>query len=114
MIHASENELGTVRDILRKHFPGARVWVFGSRCRDVHKPYSDLDLAILGEDGSSLPADALNRAHEAFMASDLPYRVDLLDYNAASPAFRENVDNLHEEITLLSTLFQRQHKTTLL
>jgi len=89
MIHATEAELEIVRGILRRHVPDREVWVFGSRRRDGHRKFSDLDLIIRGERklGVSLWGDIKSD----FEDSDLPYRVDVLDWCELSPEFRAAV-----------------------
>lgn len=74
--------------ILAAHLPSdAKVWVFGSRATGRARRYSDLDLAI--NTGRPLTLDELARLTEAFCESDLPYRVDLVDWHTITPHFRE-------------------------
>jgi predicted nucleotidyltransferase len=42
-----------VRSLLSRHVPDREVWAFGSRAKATAKPFSDLDLVILGEPASS-------------------------------------------------------------
>jgi type I restriction enzyme S subunit len=79
-----------VRDILRKHVPGFEVWAFGSRARGRAKPWSDLDLAIISDTGLKLPVIA--RLQDDFSESDLPWRVDVVDWATTSPAFRSIIE----------------------
>ncbi len=77
-------------DILRAHLPPAiEVWVFGSRATGRARPYSDLDLAI--DAGRPLTLDEAARLSEAFSDSDLPYRVDVVDWQAIDDGFRRIV-----------------------
>ena len=41
-------QMRIVQNILRQHVPERLVWAFGSRATGQAKPYSDLDLAIIG------------------------------------------------------------------
>ncbi len=76
-----------VRDILAGLLPAnAKVWAFGSRTTGRAHQYSDLDLAIDAERRLSL--DELASLREAFSDSDLPFRVDVLDWQAADDRFR--------------------------
>jgi predicted nucleotidyltransferase len=76
-----------VRDILRAHLPEcAHVWVFGSRATGRARAYSDLDLAI--DAGRRLTLDEAAMLREAFSDSDLPYRVDIVDWHALDVRFR--------------------------
>lgn len=75
-----------VRRIIRGHIPGREVWVIGSRAVGTVKRYSDLDLVVLGDD--PLPRGVRTDLEEAFEESDLPFRVDLVEWAATSESFR--------------------------
>jgi len=69
-----------VLNILRANLPrSVKAWVFGSRTTGRARRYSDLDLAI--DVGRRLTLDEIARLTEAFSDSDLPYRVDLVDWH---------------------------------
>lgn len=74
------------RAILRRHVPQYEVWAFGSRATGKAKPFSDLDLAILTP--APLPLDVSAALAEDFSESDLPWKVDLVDWARTSEAFR--------------------------
>ncbi len=76
--------------LLREHVPECEVRAFGSRAAWTAKDYSDLDLAIVG----ARPIDwrTLGRLKEAFEESDLPMRVDVLDWHTISQSFREVIE----------------------
>ncbi len=59
---------------------------FGSRAKWQAKPYSDLDLAVITDQPLSLQVSAALSA--AFAESDLPWRVDVVDWATTSEAFR--------------------------
>jgi predicted nucleotidyltransferase len=86
MIDLRPEELAIVREILRRRVPGVEAWAFGSRARGTAKPHSDLDLALIGE--APLDGLALAELAEDFSASNLPFRVDVVDWAAAAPGFR--------------------------
>ena len=70
-----------VLTILGANLPhDAEAWVFGSRATGRARRYSDLDLAI--DAGRPLTLDELARLAEAFRESDLPYRVDIVDWRS--------------------------------
>lgn len=84
-------DLAIVQNILRGTLPGVtRVWVFGSRAKWTAKDSSDLDLAI----DAGRPLTSAERADlsEAFEESDLPYRVDVADFQTVTPEFRAVID----------------------
>jgi type I restriction enzyme S subunit len=67
--------------------PETKVWVFGSRATGHARPYSDLDLAI--DAGRPLTLDEMGVLAEAFSDSDLPFRVDIIDWRTLDPSFRK-------------------------
>ena len=79
-----------VLDILRAHLPhSAKAWVFGSRATGRARRYSDLDLAI--DAGRRLTLDEIAGLAEAFSDSDLPYRVDLVDWHDIDERWRQTI-----------------------
>jgi predicted nucleotidyltransferase len=96
VIAISEDSLNMVKNILSKTVPNCEVRAFGSRVKGTNREYSDLDLAIIGE--KKLGISALGDVQEAFMESTLPFRVDILDYNAISEKFQKVIDAEYEKI----------------
>ncbi len=76
-----------VRNILHQHVPEYAVWAFGSRAKGTAKPYSDLDLAIITDQALSLAVSAA--LENEFTESDLPWKVDIVDWATTSPSFRK-------------------------
>ncbi|AFN57573.1 putative nucleotidyltransferase [Zymomonas mobilis] len=87
------SELLTVKDILHQFIPDCEVWAFGSRTSDRVKPYSDLDLAIIGD--TFLPLLTHAQLEEAFSSSLLPWKVDILDWANADDRFRDLIRKNH-------------------
>jgi predicted nucleotidyltransferase len=96
-MHLHSNDIAIVRAILKELVPDLEVWIFGSR---VHgrtlKPFSDIDLAVISN--APLEMAVLDALKEAFTESDLPYRVDVVDFASASPAFRTIIEQEYEII----------------
>lgn len=89
-IALDQKQRNLVLQILKRHFPSEHFFVFGSRATLQNlKPFSDLDIAIQGED--VLSTATLARAKEDFSASDLPFKVDLVDLRAVPEFLRESV-----------------------
>lgn len=95
MIILSPEHLQLVRQILAEHIPECEVRVFGSRVKETQKPYADLDLVVIG---ARLAQAQLDELAESFIESDLPFRVDVLDWNRISEAFRAEIDAGYEVI----------------
>jgi len=83
-------QLALVREILHRHVPNLEVWAFGSRTRATAKPYSDLDLAILSDHPLDLAVQAA--LADEFSESDLPWKVDLVDWSTTSESFRRIIE----------------------
>jgi predicted nucleotidyltransferase len=86
MIDLAPEPLAVVRRLLAAQVPECEVRAFGSRVTGGAKPYSDLDLALCGP--ARLPLGRLAAVREAFAESDLPIRVDVIDWHAISENFR--------------------------
>lgn len=79
-----------VLNILGANLPqSTKAWVFGSRATGRARRYSDLDLAI--DAGRRLTLDETARLAEAFSDSDLPYRVDLVDWHDINDRWRQTI-----------------------
>ncbi|OUJ06304.1 nucleotidyltransferase family protein [Acetobacter malorum] len=89
----SPKEKLTVATLLKEFVPDKEVWVFGSRAKGTAKPYSDLDLAIIGEE--PLPLLVRVGLEEAFSSSLLPWKVDVLDWATTDAVFRDLIQKDH-------------------
>jgi uncharacterized protein len=96
MIDLSPKHLKTIQDILAEHVPDCEVRAFGSRVTGTTKKYSDLDLAVVGP--RRLDPDTLRLLKEAFEESDLPFRVDVIDWDATAESFRKVIEVKYEII----------------
>jgi predicted nucleotidyltransferase len=83
-----------VKAILQKHLAGIEVRAFGSRVRGTAKEWSDLDLAVVS--GEKLEPELLGALKIDFAESDLPFRVDILDWHDISPEFRVLIEEKYE------------------
>ncbi len=83
----SSAHLKIVCDILKKHVPDYSVWAFGSRVTGRAKPYSDLDLAVITDRPLALSVSAA--LMDDFSASDLPIKIDVVDWANTSEVFRK-------------------------
>lgn len=80
-----------VQRILQEHVPDLEVWAFGSRAKGSAKESSDLDLAIITDE--PLPIDTSLALNEAFSESDLPWKVDVVDWSGVSGFRRSVIEN---------------------
>lgn len=96
MIEVAPSHLRIVKTILRRRVPDCAVRVFGSRISGTAKSYSDLDLVIIGE--KKLPRKILHSLQDDFEESDLPFRVDVIDWHAISPEFQAVINKGYENL----------------
>lgn len=82
MIHMEAHHLEIVRDILKKH--PYTFYAFGSRVKGTQKKFSDLDLCFMEHISWSIRS----KIEEEFEESDLPFKVDIVDWNMCDESFR--------------------------
>ena len=78
--------LEKVLAILGRLVPSYEVRAFGSRVAETAAKFSDLDLAIMTEKPMDIGRLAILK--EAFKESNLPFKVDVLDWAATGESFR--------------------------
>jgi len=83
-------DLKAVQAILRRYIPDREIWAFGSRVSGKVKPFSDLDLAVMGS--APLPASILADLKDAFSESNLPFKVDVVDWAETKENFRKIIE----------------------
>jgi len=96
MIHIQKKEMQLILNILDKHGQDCEVLVFGSRLIGNHKPFSDLDIAFICK--NKLGLDRISNLEYEFSESDLPYRVDIVNYKRASKKFQKIIDSNNKKI----------------
>ena len=111
-IDVKPEHLKIVQNILEQYVPKLRVVAFGSRVSGTARQTSDLDLCIMAHE--CIPFETLGNLRDEFSLSNLPYKVDVIDWSTISPGFRKIVsansfDCLlikHGEMNLLHVLFR--------
>jgi predicted nucleotidyltransferase len=63
--------------------------VYGSRAKGTASPFSDLDLCCL----EPISRKTISTIKEEFYNSNLPYTVDIIDWNRCSPEFQACIKN---------------------
>jgi predicted nucleotidyltransferase len=89
-IDVNPHELDIVRAILRRHVPDREVVAFGSRATGTAKEFSDLDLAVMGDE--PVPHRVLGAMAGDFDESDLPFKVDIVEWATTSESFRKIIE----------------------
>jgi predicted nucleotidyltransferase len=89
-MQVSSKQIELISEILRANLKGNyRVFLYGSRIKGNARDNSDLDLAISAN--NKLKIRDLAFLNEAFMESDLPFIIDIHDYNTFSPKFLDHI-----------------------
>ncbi|MDR0869986.1 MAG: nucleotidyltransferase domain-containing protein [Planctomycetaceae bacterium] len=85
----SEKDLAVILSVFRKYSEVERAVLFGSRATGKHKPASDADFAL---EGQNITFRTLCRLAADFDESPLPYRVDLVLLNSSvAPELLEQI-----------------------
>jgi len=79
--------------VLKQYAPGAEVWAFGSRVSGNARPFSDLDVVLVQDE--PLDAQTCAELHYALSESDLPVKVDVVEWSRTKPSFREIILQNH-------------------
>lgn len=85
-IDIKPEHLELVKLILEKYAPGRTVWAYGSRVTGRSKPQSDLDIVVFDAD-----TDEICDLKDAFAESDLPFSVDVMNWEKIPDNFKDNI-----------------------
>lgn len=83
--------LDAVRGILTRLVPEYEVWAYGSRVTGEAHAASDLDLLLYDPTEPDRPCGRLHELREAFVESDLPICVDVMDWARIPEGFRRKI-----------------------
>ncbi len=83
----ADKYLNQAKEIVRKHFPVNKAFIFGSSLRD--EDFHDVDIAICGE----VNVDDYLTLKENFEESDFPRPVDIVLIDKAEKSFQDYVLN---------------------
>lgn len=70
----TDKELQTLQALFTANARIERVILYGSRAKGTHKPFSDVDIVLIGE---GLTRTDINRLYAAIDESSLPYKFDI-------------------------------------
>ncbi len=83
LINLTEKERQIINNIL-KEYP-YHFYAFGSRVTGKNTAYSDLDICYK----QAIPISTIGKLICAFEESDLPFKVDIVDWNTCSEDFQQ-------------------------
>ena len=87
--------LAQIQTLLRAHVPHAEVWAYGSRVSGGGHAASDLDLVLRNPQNLQEESSALDELKEAFTESNLPIRVDIMDWARIPVSFHREIERAH-------------------
>lgn len=78
-----------LQTVLSKHLDPTQyqAFVFGSRATDKSRRFSDIDLGIEG--ATKIPGFIMQRIKGDFEESNLPYKIDVVDFSLVSDTFKQ-------------------------
>ncbi len=82
MLHLEKKHHAIIHNILSKY--PYTFYAFGSRVKGNHHRLSDLDLCFK----DPIPYSIISHLEEDFEESDLPYKVDIVNWQTCSEEFR--------------------------
>ena len=85
MIHMELRHWHIVQEILKKY--PYDFYVFGSRVKGTERKLSDLDICFK----EAIPWNVRSHIDEDFEESDLPFKVDVVDWNMCDEEFRKKI-----------------------
>ena len=87
--------LNEIISIIKKIYPNAIVWAYGSRIERTAHEGSDLDLAVrdFGQEEANLFC-----LQEALQNSNIPFLIDIFDFENLPKSFQENITKNHIEL----------------
>ena len=90
-----EKDLFYIKSILNKFLPNVKCWAYGSRVTGKSKQYSDLDLVLFIDKNQE---NKIIELKEIFDESNLPFRVDILNWNSIPDSFKDSIKECYAEV----------------
>jgi len=78
-------------EIIKKHLPTAKVYLFGSRAIDKEQPGSDIDIAL--DINCEIPSLTMSKIRNEIEESIVPMKIDLVDMYTAQDELKKDILN---------------------
>lgn len=82
------DQLEEIKNVIKKNYPKAVVWAYGSRVSGSAHEGSDLDLVIID---FGVPKGNIYLLREAFSESNIPILIDIRYWKDLPPSFQEEI-----------------------
>lgn len=93
-INIEPKHLLLLKKILKQTVPDKIIWAYGSRVTGTSHIKSDLDIAVFKADEKQI-----YELKDALEESDLPFSVDVMDWEKIPESFKESIQLKYVEIT---------------
>jgi predicted nucleotidyltransferase len=101
IVGLKNEEWSFIKKNLERFLPKeSTVYFFGSRYRGDHKPYSDLDMSIHTQKEEKFDRARFGSLEDIFADSDIPYKIDLSDFDSLDETFQEHIRNNSTQICI--------------
>ena len=84
-----------LRQLLQQHLPHAEVWAYGSRVNGDGHEASNLNLVVRQPADLKQETTQLEEMREALVESDLPIRVDVVDWAWIPATFHREIERAY-------------------
>ena len=88
--HLLDEYMDMIVTLTHNRLPGATVYLFGSRARKDYSEGADIDIAI--DAGKKITIDIISELYNDVEDTDIPVRVDFVDFNRTSPELIEQIE----------------------
>ncbi len=88
MIETIEDLRNFIKDFFKERNIKVKVILCGSRARNTHVSFSDIDIALVSDEDLS---EHLTQLRETIEESNLPQEVDMVELSKVSPSLREEI-----------------------
>ena len=95
--------LALLRELLQQHLPHAEVWAYGSRVNGNGHEASDLDLVVRQPLDLKQETPQLGEMREAFVESNLPIRVEVVDWARVPASFHREIEQAYVVVQIAKT-----------
>ena len=85
----SEYKLKLTEEI-KKHTPSAKIYLYGSRATNTHRPTSDIDLAI--DTGEKINKGIMDTINKGILELQLSLEVEVVDMNNVTQGHIERIE----------------------
>lgn len=90
-IAISNSQKTEIISILSKFNLETIAFAYGSRTKNTHRKYSDLDIVLKNK--TPLAKETIWNLHEEFSESSLPFQIEVRDWSILSPEFQNRIED---------------------